>query len=95
MVKVAKQGLDSVSCFFGMVKWNTSKTSLASITSQVAYGKLYHDVREQVVNNMILNNSMEKVASNETKFSVHRGQCSLNECPVASIEMRHLHVGVV
>ncbi len=47
------------------------------------------------MNNVVLNDAMEKMASNKTEFSIHRGQGTFDECPATSIKMRHLHVSVV
>lgn len=53
------------------------------------------NVREQVVNNVVLNDAVEQVAANETEFSVHGCEGALDKGPALSLIVRHLHVGVV
>ncbi len=52
-------------------------------------------IREQMVHNVVLDDTMEEVATNKTKFSVDCGQGTLDEGPTVSLEVRHLHVSVV
>jgi hypothetical protein len=48
-----------------------------------------------MVHNVVLDDTMEEVATNKTKFSVDCGQGTLDEGPTVSLEVRHLHVSVV
>lgn len=53
------------------------------------------NVREQVVNNVVLNDAVEEVAADETKLAVNGGNGALDKGPVLSIIVRHILVGVV
>lgn len=53
------------------------------------------NIREQVVNNVVLDDAVEQVATNEAKLSVHGCEGALDKGPVLSLVVRHLHVSVV
>jgi hypothetical protein len=53
------------------------------------------DLREKVVNNVVLNNAVEEVAADKAKLAVNSGQSTLDKGPVLGIIVRHLHVSVV
>jgi hypothetical protein len=53
------------------------------------------DLRKHVVDNVILNNAVEDVASNEAKFTVDGRQSALDESPVISVVMSSILVCVV
>lgn len=53
------------------------------------------NIREQVVDNVVLDDAVEEVASDKTEFSVDRGQSTFDKCPAAGVKVRHLDVGVV
>lgn len=52
-------------------------------------------LREQMVNNVVLDDAMEEMASNKAKVSVHCCKGSLDKCPVLCIKMRHVGVSMV
>ncbi len=92
MVEVAQQRLYGVGCFFGMVKRNAANE--LSVTS-MGVGRCLGNTREQVVHNMVLNDTMEQVTTDKTKLSIDRGQGTLDKGPAVSLEVRYLHVSVV
>jgi hypothetical protein len=53
------------------------------------------DVREEVVDHVVLNDAVEEVAADEAKLAVDGGQSSLDKGPVLGIIVRHIDVGVV
>jgi hypothetical protein len=53
------------------------------------------DVREKVVDDMVLDNAVEDVAADEAKLAVDGRHGTLDERPVVRIVMRRLLVGVV
>lgn len=52
-------------------------------------------VREKVVHNVLLDDSVEQMLSNETKLPVNGGQGSLDESPGAVVEVRDLGMVVM
>jgi hypothetical protein len=53
------------------------------------------NLREHVVNNVVLDNAVEDVATDETKFAVNSGSSSLDEGPVLGFVVRCVRVSVV
>lgn len=53
------------------------------------------NLREQMVDNVELNNAVEKVLADKAKLPVNSGESALNIGPVFSLIMRDLLVGVV
>lgn len=53
------------------------------------------NIREKMVNNVVLNDAVEQVAADEAKFSVHSCEGALDKGPVVGLVVRHLHVSVV
>lgn len=53
------------------------------------------NIREKVVNNVVLNDAVEQVATNEAEFSVHSCEGALDKGPVLSLVVGDLHVSVV
>lgn len=52
-------------------------------------------LREHVVNNVVLDNAVEDVATNEAKLAVDGGSSALNESPFLGLVVRGLRVSVV
>ena len=48
-----------------------------------------------MMNNVVLDDAVEEMASSEAKVSVHGGQSALDEGPGLGIVVGDLHVGVV
>ena len=61
----------------------------------MAVARYKANLREHVVNNVVLNNAVEDVTANEAKIAVHSGGCTLDESPVVSLVVRSLGVSVV
>ena len=53
------------------------------------------DSREKVVDDVVLDDAVEKVTANEAKLPVDRGEGALNEGPAARLVVRDLEVSVV
>jgi hypothetical protein len=53
------------------------------------------NVREHVMNNVVLNDAMEDVAANEAKFTIDGRSGTLDESPVVGLVVRSILVGVV
>lgn len=53
------------------------------------------NVREQVVDNVVLDDAVEEVTPRETKLAVDCRESALDESPVLRIVMGNLHVGVM
>lgn len=58
-------------------------------------GVVERNLREQVVNDVVINDLVEEMASNETKSSVNSAQGTLDEGPGILIVMRNIRVSVV
>ena len=48
-----------------------------------------------MVNDMVLNDAVEKMAPNEAKIAIDSGQCTLDKSPMLGLEMRNIYMGVV
>ncbi len=93
MIEVSEHGLDGIGGLFGMVKGDaTRKRSEVERKSQ---GIATLHIREQVMNDVVLDNAVEEMAANKAKFSVNSGQRTLDKGPGAGLEVRHVHVGMV
>lgn len=58
-------------------------------------GVVEGDLGEQVVHNVVVDNLVEEVATNEAKAAVDGGERALDEGPCLSIVVRHRRVSVV
>ena len=66
-----------------------------SVKLQSADKSSVEDLREEVVNNVVLNNAVEQVAADKAKLAVNSRQSALDKGPVLGVVVRHLHVSVV
>jgi hypothetical protein len=55
---------------------------------------LYYS-RENVVNNVVLDNTMEDVATDKAEFTINGGKSALGISPVLSLVVRGFRVGVM
>lgn len=53
------------------------------------------DLREHVVDNVVLNDAVENVTADEAKVTVHGGGSTLDKSPLVGLVVRGLWVGVV
>lgn len=53
------------------------------------------NLREHVVDDMVFNDTVEDVTTDETEFTVYRGSSSLDESPVLGLVMGRFRVCVV
>lgn len=52
-------------------------------------------LREEVMNDVIIDDVVEQMAADKTKVAVDRGQGALNEGPALGLKVRDIRVGVV
>ncbi len=48
-----------------------------------------------MVNDVVLNDAVEEMASNEAKVAIDSGQRALDKGPVLSLKVRNIYMGVV
>ena len=47
------------------------------------------------MDNVVLNDTMKQVATNEAEVSVNRSKSTLDECPVLCIKVRHIGMSMM
>lgn len=63
--------------------------------SSLAHTVLTLHLREHVVNNVVLNDAVEDVATNETEFAIDSRGGALNEGPVLGLVVRRIRMSVM
>jgi hypothetical protein len=97
VVKVANNGLNGFGCFFGIVKRDTAVLTLVYMTPILRDNsrKTKDNLREQMMNDMGANNSVENVTVNPSKVAVDSGKSAFNICPALLIVVIDIRVVVV
>lgn len=98
VVQIAEHRLDSLGGFSSIVKGNTPEEKKKKVSVACSHNVKEDSIanlREKVVNNVVLNDAVKQVAANKSKLSVDSGQGTLDKGPVLGRIVRHLHVGVV
>lgn len=91
-VLVAKQGGNSPGSLLAVVERNATDMILAIGHNS---GQFEINLREHVVNNVVLDDAVEDVATNEAKLAINSGKSTLDKRPGVRIVVRSLWVGVV
>lgn len=100
VVEGAEHGADRVGGFFGVVEGDATfwERALAGIRTKRESGiQLERDfnLREQVVDDVVVDNVVEEVLANEAEVAVDGGESTLDESPRVGVEVVDLLVGVV
>lgn len=104
VVEGTEHGADRVGGFFSVVEGDA--TAFMSVSGDISTttsnpGKLggnegvMDDLREQVVNNVVVDNVVEEVLANEAKVAINGGESALDEGPAVGFEVVDFLVGVV
>lgn len=92
-VEVAKQGLDGLGSLLSVIEGDAARRRQYWIHQMINVQE--PDSREKVVDDVVLDDAVEKVTANEAKLPVDRGEGALNEGPAARLVVRDLEVSVV
>ncbi len=68
---------------------STSAHEFFAATSQCIH------LRKQMVNHVVFNDAVEKMAPNEAKVAIDCGQRTLDKSPMLSLEVRNIYMGVM
>jgi hypothetical protein len=92
-VLLAKHGLDGTSSFLSMVEGNATITNCQLSCLRCDVKSL--NLREEMVNNVELDDAVEQLTADKSKVSVNSGQSTLLESPCTLLEVLGLVVVVV